>query len=46
LTNPRCVAQVQQTMAMTLISVIPLLVVFFVAKARSIQGITITGVKG
>jgi multiple sugar transport system permease protein len=46
LLNSRYVTQVQQTMAMTLISVIPLLVVFFVAQARFIQGITVTGVKG
>jgi ABC-type glycerol-3-phosphate transport system permease component len=46
LLNSRYVTQVQQTMAMTLISVIPLLIVFFVAQARFIQGITVTGVKG
>lgn len=46
LLNSRYVTQVQQTMAMTLISVIPLLAVFFVAQARFIQGITVTGVKG
>jgi ABC-type glycerol-3-phosphate transport system permease component len=46
LLNSRYVTQVQQTMAMTLISVIPLLVIFFIAQARYIQGITITGVKG
>jgi ABC-type glycerol-3-phosphate transport system permease component len=46
LLNSRYVTQVQQTMAMTLLSVIPLLIIFFVAQARYIQGITITGVKG
>lgn len=46
LLNSRYVTQVQQTMAMTLISVIPLIIVFFVAQDRYIQGITVTGVKG
>lgn len=46
LLNSRYVTQVQQTMAMTLISVIPLLIVFFVAQGKFIQGITVTGVKG
>jgi ABC-type glycerol-3-phosphate transport system permease component len=46
LLNSRYVTQTQQTMAMTLISVIPLIAVFFVAQARFIQGITVTGVKG
>lgn len=38
--------QIQYTMAMTTISVIPVLVVFFVAQKRFIQGIVLTGVKG
>jgi ABC-type glycerol-3-phosphate transport system permease component len=46
LLNTRYTLQVQQTMAMTLISVIPVLAVFFIAQARFIQGITVTGVKG
>ncbi len=46
LLNSRYSTQVQQTMAMTLISVIPMLAVFFVAQARYIQGLTVTGVKG
>jgi ABC-type glycerol-3-phosphate transport system permease component len=46
LLNSRYVTQVQQVMAMTLVSVIPLLVVFFVAQRYFIQGITVTGVKG
>ena len=46
LLNTRYSTQVQQTMAMTLISIIPMLAVFFVAQAKYIQGITITGVKG
>jgi len=37
---------VQQVMAMTLISIIPVLVVFIVAQRRFIQGIVITGIKG
>jgi ABC-type glycerol-3-phosphate transport system permease component len=36
----------QQVMAMTLVSIIPVLVVFVVAQRRFIQGIVITGVKG
>jgi ABC-type glycerol-3-phosphate transport system permease component len=35
-----------ETMAMTLIAMIPVLVVFYVAQARFIQGIVISGVKG
>jgi ABC-type glycerol-3-phosphate transport system permease component len=46
LLNSRYVTQVQQTMAMTVLSVIPLLIVFFIAQDRYIQGITVTGVKG
>ncbi len=37
---------VQQIMAMTLVSIIPVLVVFIVAQGRFIQGIVVTGVKG
>jgi ABC-type glycerol-3-phosphate transport system permease component len=44
--NTRYTTQVQQTMAMTLISVIPMLAVFFMAQRYFIQGITVTGVKG
>jgi ABC-type glycerol-3-phosphate transport system permease component len=33
-------------MAMTLISIIPVLLVFIVAQRRFIQGIVITGIKG
>jgi ABC-type glycerol-3-phosphate transport system permease component len=33
-------------MAMTLIATIPVLVVFYVAQAKFIQGIVISGVKG
>jgi ABC-type glycerol-3-phosphate transport system permease component len=46
LLNTREASNVQMTMAMTLISIIPLLIVFFTAQRRFIQGITITGVKG
>jgi multiple sugar transport system permease protein len=38
--------QIQYTMAMTTISVIPVLAVFFIAQKRFIQGIVLTGVKG
>jgi ABC-type glycerol-3-phosphate transport system permease component len=37
---------IQQVMAMTLISIVPVLVVFVVAQRRFIQGIVITGIKG
>jgi len=44
--NTREATDVQQTMAMTLVSIIPLLIIFFTAQRKFIQGITITGVKG
>lgn len=34
------------TMAMTVLSVIPLIIVFFIAQRRFIQGIVLTGIKG
>jgi multiple sugar transport system permease protein len=37
---------IPETMAMTLIATIPVLVVFYVAQAKFIQGIVISGVKG
>jgi ABC-type glycerol-3-phosphate transport system permease component len=37
---------VQQIMAMTLVSIFPVLLVFVVAQRRFIQGIVVTGVKG
>jgi multiple sugar transport system permease protein len=46
LLNSQYTVEIQQTMAMTLISILPLLIIFFVAQRRFIQGITITGVKG
>jgi ABC-type glycerol-3-phosphate transport system permease component len=35
-----------ETMAMTLVALIPVLVVFYIAQAKFIQGIVMTGVKG
>jgi multiple sugar transport system permease protein len=46
LLNTQYTIEIQQTMAMTLLSILPLLIIFFVAQRRFIQGITITGVKG
>ena len=37
---------VQQIMAMTLVSILPVLVAFVIAQGRFIQGIVVTGVKG
>jgi ABC-type glycerol-3-phosphate transport system permease component len=37
---------IPETMAMTLVATIPVLVVFYVAQAKFIQGIVISGVKG
>jgi multiple sugar transport system permease protein len=34
------------TMAMTVLSVIPLIIIFFIAQRRFIQGIVLTGIKG
>lgn len=46
LLNSQYTVEIQQTMAMTLLSILPLLIIFFVAQRKFIQGITITGVKG
>ncbi len=46
LLNSRYATAVQQTMAMTLISIIPMILVFVIAQKKFIQGLTITGVKG
>jgi ABC-type glycerol-3-phosphate transport system permease component len=46
LLNSTYTVEIQQTMAMTLLSILPLLIIFFVAQRKFIQGITITGVKG
>ncbi len=37
---------IPETMAMTLVALIPVLIVFYIAQAKFIQGIVITGVKG
>jgi multiple sugar transport system permease protein len=46
LLNSQYVTQTQQIMAQTIISIIPVLVVFFVAQRYYLQGLVITGVKG
>ena len=46
LLNSRYVSDIQQTMAQTIVALIPVLVVFFVAQKSYIQGIVISGVKG
>lgn len=46
LLNSRYSQQIQQTMAQTIIAIIPVLVVFFAAQRFYIQGIIISGVKG
>jgi ABC-type glycerol-3-phosphate transport system permease component len=38
--------QIPATMAMTLVALIPVLIVFYIAQAKFIQGIVISGVKG
>ena len=37
---------IPETMAMTVVALIPVLLVFYIAQARFIQGIVISGVKG
>ncbi len=44
--NTRYTADVPATMAMTVLSIIPCLIVFFVAQRNFIQGIVVSGVKG
>jgi len=44
--NTRFTADVPATMAMTVLSIIPCLLVFFVAQRNFIQGIVVSGVKG
>lgn len=46
LLNSQYVTQTQEIMAQTIISIIPVLVVFFVAQKYFVQGVVITGVKG
>ena len=38
--------RIPETMAMTVVALIPVLIVFYIAQARFIQGIVISGVKG
>ena len=44
--NSRFSLEYQQTMAQTLISLVPVLIVFFVLQRRYVQGIVVSGVKG
>jgi multiple sugar transport system permease protein len=44
--NGRFSLEYQQTMAQTIISLIPVLLVFFFAQRRFVQGIVVSGVKG
>jgi multiple sugar transport system permease protein len=46
LLNGRYQLEYQQTMAQTILSLIPVLLVFFVAQRRYVQGIVVTGIKG
>jgi ABC-type glycerol-3-phosphate transport system permease component len=46
LLNGRYSLEYQQTMAQTILSLIPVLLVFFVAQRRYVQGIVVSGVKG
>ena len=46
LLNGRYSLEYQQTMAQTIISLIPVLLVFFLAQRRYVQGIVVSGVKG
>lgn len=46
LLNSRYVVEIQQTMAQTILAIIPVLIVFFLAQRFYIQGIVISGVKG
>jgi multiple sugar transport system permease protein len=46
LLNSQYVTQTQQIMAQTIISIVPVLIVFFAAQRYFIQGLVITGVKG
>jgi len=44
--NDRDQGHLEWTMAMTVVSVIPMIIVFFVAQRHFIQGIVLTGIKG
>jgi multiple sugar transport system permease protein len=46
LLNSRYITDIQQTMAQTVLAVIPVLFIFFVAPRYYIQGVVVTGVKG
>jgi multiple sugar transport system permease protein len=46
LLNSRYITDVQQTMAQTVIAVIPVMIVFFFAQRFYIQGVVVSGVKG
>lgn len=46
LLNSRYVADIQQTMAQTVLAIIPVMVVFFLAQRFYIQGVVVSGVKG
>ena len=45
LLNRRYSLEYQQTMAQSILGLLPVLVVFFVAQRRSVQGIAVTGLK-
>lgn len=46
LLNSQYVTEIQQIMAQTILAIIPVLVIFFVAQRFYIQGVVISGVKG
>jgi hypothetical protein len=46
LLNSRYSSEIQQTMAQTVLAIIPVLLVFFFAQRHYIQGIVVSGVKG
>jgi multiple sugar transport system permease protein len=46
LLNSRYITDIQQTMAQTVLAVIPVLFIFFFAQRYYIQGVVVTGVKG
>lgn len=46
LLNSRYVTEIQQTMAQTVLAILPLIVVFFLAQRYYIQGVVVSGVKG
>jgi multiple sugar transport system permease protein len=46
LLNSRYISDIQQTMAQTVLAIIPVMVVFFLAQRFYIQGVVVSGVKG